>query len=769
MLLLLPLLLPALQEPAAGDLDDLLARARTATPAAVLALADTAGTPESLDEEAWRGVLRERLAGAGGRELLLLGRLLADLDDPGAGALLVGLVEGGDPDLARAALATLELPAFTLDDPVQAALGDLLASWTAEEHPALYAEVARVLHGIGDNARRRAARRYLLAALSSLEPAPRAAAALALARIGETSRTEVLEELETLAQGAGPDADLARVLLERARSEERLRGKVEQLAEELQRLAEEDAGEARGPGDLRILEEIRARIKFAHMEGREFNDEELVAAAADGMLQRLDPHSNFLTGTEFSEFMFDLDPEYGGIGAFVNTVNGLFTIVRPIYSGPAFEAGLRSGDAILEVDGWSTFNQPQDEIIKRLKGKPGTKVLLKVARRGWDEPHDIEIVRRRIEVPVVQSEILPGQVLYLELVHFSSHCGDRLREAIAEAGGPEAIRGIVLDLRNNPGGLLDEAVDVCDVFLPPGKLVVTTRARPRLGGSREFRTRRPAAVPAELPVAVLINHFSASGSEIVAGALDIHDRAVVVGQRSHGKGSVQNLVPLSSVRDEPFEDENDNGFWDSWEKYVDRNGNGRYDYGPRIKLTTAYYYLPDGSTIHNLRDHEGRVVRWGGVQPQPEFRVPFPGVESRYVPELDRLMGEQRFREYARTVLEADREKALALAVYDGRDPLAYPGWEEFYASLDTWLPPDEVRRWVRRNLRILVSDARGRVFAGNGWFGDFVEDPQLLAALREVLRRAGVDFATIPEYATVTAALAAARQDAVSDRESRG
>jgi hypothetical protein len=310
------------------------------------------------------------------------------------------------------------------------------------------------------------------------------------------------------------------------------------------------------------------------------------------------------------------------------------------------------------------------------------------------------------------------------------------------------VRGVVLDLRNNPGGYLREAVNICDVFLPRGKVVVTTKSR--LGADRTYRTRLPALVPDTVPLSLLINEYSASASEIVSGALSIHGRAVTVGEQSFGKGSVQNIFPLDSHPDEPFEDGNKNGQHDDWEEYTDVNGNGQYDYGPAIKLTIAYYYLPDGSSIHTLRDHDGRIVQAGGVLPDRE--IEFPQLDFVTARELNRLLAEDPFRPYAQEVYDQNHDLAIELAINDLHRLERYPGFDAFYEGLDTRLEKQEVRRWVRRALRTIVSDARGKVFPGNGFFGDYVEDPQLREAIKVILSSSDLDYASLPEYAELLA-----------------
>ena len=291
-----------------------------------------------------------------------------------------------------------------------------------------------------------------------------------------------------------------------------------------------------------MLDELLLRIRTQHMEGDKYSDEELIAAAADGMLRRLDPHSTYFSSEEYGQFMFDMTQAYGGIGAYVNTVDNVFTILRPIYSGPAYGAGLLSGDKILAVDGWSTVDQPNDEIIKRLKGEPGTEVKLEVYRTGWTKPKDIAVERARIKLPTVQTEMLPGGILYMELIEFSEDVAMMIVRAINAAQDQGELNGVVLDLRNNPGGYLMEAVQICDVFLPKGKVVVTTKSRS--GSDEVYKTRVGELVSPDVPLTILINEYSASASEIVSGALSSHGRAVTVGARTYGKGSVQAYTPL---------------------------------------------------------------------------------------------------------------------------------------------------------------------------------------------------------------------------------
>jgi len=740
------LLLAAPQEPA-PSLDSLLDQAQDLPPAAVLQFADESATELSDMDLA---LLGEQMLNAEGAQLLLLGRLQAWSEEPLAMERLVELLDIENESLSAAVLQTLRLPAFHGIEEVQSALGVWLSNQIAEDSPNIWTDAEYTLFRTGGGAQRRAALRTLRSVMWSENLELRNKAVLALGRTGSTLGTEEIEVLETLAEGIGDDAILAQTLLNQVEQQLRFRSKIEAL-QKLNASEKPNTTKIVVENDqLAVLEEVLLRIRNQHMEGEKYTDEELLDAAAGGMLRLLDPHSTFFSGEEYGAFMFDMTQAYGGIGAYVNTVDGVFTIQRPIYSGPAYAAGLLTGDGILAVDGWSTADQPNDDIIKRLKGKPGTEVKLEVYRVGWSEPKEFVIMRDTIKLPTLQPEMLPGGILYLELLDFSEDVGSRIVEEITKAQDSGTLNGVVLDLRNNGGGYLREAVAICDVFLPADKVVVTTRSR--IGADDVYRTSSKALVPDDIPLSILINEYSASASEIVSGALSIHGRAVTVGARTYGKGSVQNVFPLSTQQDERFKESSRsrNRIHDEWEEFEDLNGNGKYDYGSRIKLTIAYYYLPDGSTIHTQRDHDGRIVELGGVE--PDRNIEFPEISFVVARELNRILEDNPFLPYADQLFENDKELAVKLAINDNHNTSLYPGWDEFFQSLDTELEEQEVRRWVRRQLRGVVSDARGKVFPGNGFAGDYVEDPQLREAIRAVLESTSLTYDTIPEYADFVA-----------------
>jgi carboxyl-terminal processing protease len=314
--------------------------------------------------------------------------------------------------------------------------------------------------------------------------------------------------------------------------------------------------------DERVLIEILQRISRDYVD--EHRTDELYRMAVEGLLRELgDPHTTFMTAEDYRGLREQTTGEYGGLGIQIAERNGWITILSPLPGTPAERAGLLSGDRIVEVEGRSTEGWSDQDAVKVLRGPRGSPVTIKVARPGVPQPIEYHLVREEIHVNSVRTAYLiePG-VGYAKLDLFSETSTSDLRTAIARMK-QEGMRAMILDLRANPGGLLDQGVSVSDLFLPPGKPIVETRARnPR--DNVTFRSSRPEEF-AEMPIVVLVDQFSASASEIVAGALQDHDRAVVLGVPTFGKGSVQTLFPLSG---------------------------GNY-----LKMTTGKWYTPVGRSI----------------------------------------------------------------------------------------------------------------------------------------------------------------------------
>ncbi len=606
--------------------------------------------------------------------------------------------------------------------------------------PLVRIEAALALWRIGGNqAQMASAKRVLEEFLRSEDRDLRQRGALALAETGVDSGPawSVLLEIRDQPTDAGRQA---RLYVQRAQQ----RREFEQM---VARLVEANPLGTSKPDDYALLTELRRRVRAAHVRGSEVTDEELLEYAAKGMLSGLDQHSTYFTSEEFQKFFFDLNREYGGIGAFVNfDQDGDFSIVRPIYSGPAYRAGFRSGDKILEVDGWETAGHTSEEITARLKGRPDTAVQLKWFRVGLQEPQVTHVVRRQISVPAVSHAMVPGQIGYIELVNFSQNLTAELQAALRDLE-QQGARGIVLDVRNNSGGYLVQARDIVEQFVEGGRLVVFTKGP--MEPERKYNTTERQRNICKLPLAVLTNNFSASASEITAGAVQDLGRGVVIGQRTFGKGSVQNLLPLASSPREEFEDLNRDDNWQEGEPYVDRNKNGKYDPGAHIKLTVAKYYLPSGRTPHREFDKDGRIVdpNWG-VTPDKVLDLLENKPEDAWKNSaVFALLKKNAFREYVKKHLPANEALFRELAEGDGGDPTRYPDFAAFYAGLDTKLSEDDVRRWVRYEVRDQVSDLRGAVYPGQRALGDPQEDAQLQEAVRTLLGKLGTDIRDVAAY----------------------
>ncbi len=310
---------------------------------------------------------------------------------------------------------------------------------------------------------------------------------------------------------------------------------------------------------LRLFSDVLKIVKENYVEPPNVKD--LIYGALSGMVSSLDPFSGFFPPDKYKEFMEETEGEFGGIGIEISMEKGRPIVVAPIEGTPAFKAGLRAGDIIIAVDGKDTFGKTLLDIVKQIRGKPGTKVKLTIMRKGLDKPITVEIERAIIKIESVKY-VKFRNIGYVRITQFQHYTSRDLKKALRDLLS-QKVDGIILDLRNNPGGLLSEAVKVSDVFLEEGKLIVSTKGR---RDEEKYYAKEDPLIPKDLPLVVLINRGSASASEIVTGALQDHGRAVIVGERSFGKASVQNIIPLED--------------------------------GSAIKLTVAYYYTPKGRLIH---------------------------------------------------------------------------------------------------------------------------------------------------------------------------
>jgi len=322
---------------------------------------------------------------------------------------------------------------------------------------------------------------------------------------------------------------------------------------------------------LNLFGEVFERVRTNYVE--EVSDGELVESAINGMLTSLDPHSSFLNEKSFRDMQVQTKGEFGGLGIEVTMDSGLVKVVSPIDDTPAFRAGIKSGDLIFQLDGEAVMGLTLAEAVDRMRGRVGTDIRLMIRRDG-QEPFEVTITRAIIRIQSVRSH-LEQDIGYVRITTFNEQAADGLKKAMKEfkAELGDKLKGIVLDLRNNPGGLLDQAVAISDSFLERGE-IVSTRGRHEDDDHRY--NAHPGDLADGLPMVILINGGSASASEIVAGALQDHRRAVIMGTRSFGKGSVQTIIPMGSLG--------------------------------AIRLTTALYYTPSGISIQAKGIEPGIVV-----------------------------------------------------------------------------------------------------------------------------------------------------------------
>ena len=314
--------------------------------------------------------------------------------------------------------------------------------------------------------------------------------------------------------------------------------------------------------ELQVFAEVFGKIKSEYVD--EAEDVDLLRDAIQGMLNGLDPHSTFLEPEAFKEVRISTEGKFGGLGIEVTTEEGLIKVVAPIDGTPAADADIRAGDVIVMIDGKPVRGMDLREAVDSMRGEPGTRIVLTISRESTPEVIEVPLVRAIIKVASVRGEMLEDGFGYARISSFQSGTSNNLRTQLEklEKENDGELEGVVLDLRNNPGGVLNSAVDVSDLFLEQGVIVAT---RGRDSAADASFSARPGDVLDGIPLVVLVNGGSASASEIVAGALQDHERAIIMGTRTFGKGSVQTVIPMNN--------------------------------GGALKLTTARYYTPDDRSI----------------------------------------------------------------------------------------------------------------------------------------------------------------------------
>ncbi len=394
---------------------------------------------------------------------------------------------------------------------------------------------------------------------------------------------------------------------------------------------------------LDLFGDIFERIRAQYVE--EVNTQDLVEAAINGMLTSLDPHSSYLSAKDFDEMQEQTRGEFGGLGIEVTQEDGFIKVVAPMDGTPADLAGIKAGDFITHVNAESVLGLTLDDAVDKMRGPVGSEIIITVVREGVDEPFDVSIIRDRIKMVAVKPRLV-GNTAVLRISTFNDQTypgvEEGIKKMVSEAGGMDKINGFVIDLRNNPGGLLTQAIKVSDAFLEKGE-IVSTRGRAAEDGER-FNAE-PGDLAEGKPVVVLINGGSASASEIVTGALQDHRRAIVVGTKSFGKGSVQTLIPLK--------------------------GDGA------MRLTTARYYTPSGRSIQSLGVMPDIVVNQPVVKPETEeekkAREEAETRNQRSEADLRGAITNDSMSEDERKLLEEERARTIEAAKLRDEDyQLAY-------------------------------------------------------------------------------------------------
>lgn len=337
---------------------------------------------------------------------------------------------------------------------------------------------------------------------------------------------------------------------------------------------------------LKIFSDAIAIVQNNYVE--DVDSQEVVYGAIKGMLLTLDPHSSFMTPDMFKEMEVETKGSFGGLGIEIGVRDGALTIISPIEDTPAYRVGLEAGDVIVKIEDETTKDMTIMDAVKRLRGEPGTDVTIWVMREGWKEPKSFTITRDIIKIKSVRWKILEKGYGYIKINQFQARTDNELEKALKEIKEDKGgMKGLILDLRNNPGGLLDQAVKVADTFLDKGLIVYTDGRRE----DQKFKyTASDAGAQLGFPMIVMVNAGSASASEIVAGALQDHERAVVLGNQTFGKGSVQTIIPLED--------------------------------GSAVRLTTARYFTPKGRSIQAKGITPDIVVQVGTSSPDKHL-VPF--------------------------------------------------------------------------------------------------------------------------------------------------
>lgn len=383
--------------------------------------------------------------------------------------------------------------------------------------------------------------------------------------------------------------------------------------------------------DLEIFSDVLNLVETSYVD--QVPSTKLIEGSINGMLRTLDPHSSYMTPEAYKEMQAETDGEFGGLGIEITVEGGVLTVVAPMEETPAWRAGVKAGDKILKVGGELTHEMTLMDAVRKMRGKKGTPVTITIMREGFEEPRDYTIVREIIKVASVKSQMLPDKWGYVRIRSFSKDTSHETVKALTEMK-KEGMKGLVLDLRNDPGGLLNQAVEVADLFVNKGDLIVYTKGRMKTQDMR-FSAQK-GSTEGVYPMVVLVNHGSASASEIVAGALQDLKRAILVGNQTFGKGSVQTIIPLKG------------------------------DAG--LRLTTARYYTPSGRQIQGVGITPDIVVE------QPDEEKQAPSTEPKKEKEKRKAISEKDLPHALDVKKPVDKDKPAVPSVKpDDKDKESKP------------------------------------------------------------------------------------------------
>jgi len=454
--------------------------------------------------------------------------------------------------------------------------------------------------------------------------------------------------------------------------------------------------------DFKMLEEAIDLLKANYWDESKISQDKLVEAAVRGACASLDPYTVYMDEAAIKELREEgLRGRYGGIGARVSMRKDKagrewLTIEEPIFSGPAYRNGLRSGDTITEVEGESTVNRDLTELVRKLRGLENTFVNFKVLRRGWTKEQPYKIKREQIHMETTMHRMLPGGLGYIRLTTFGDEDIQYIKDAVNEM---KDMKALVFDLRGNTGGYLRTANALASYFLNKGQLIVTTRAR----GEEKDRRVADGSKLTDVPMVMLVNEGSASASEILAGALQDHKRATIIGDKTYGKGSVQDLKMMKTTDDKAA-----------------------------VKITIAKWFLPSGKSVEKDKREESGVV--------PDIKVALPEREFWKEAELAKLTVGDDIDKYLKDI--ENKELFKQIAESDGGDLSRYPKFDAFYDSLKTKVDKNDVRELVREVIRKKVQDDQGKPL-----YVDLQIDVVLQRGILEACKLAAIDAKNVKEY----------------------